>query len=87
MVEHPVQLGQQRSAARRRGPGTSMPISRSTASTTPSSLENAESQSCRLASTDDLPVVAHLEELLGAPVHVADDRLCAHDPLAVEHQP
>ncbi|WP_254185225.1 hypothetical protein [Nocardioides panacis] len=31
--------------------GTSMPSIRSTASTTPSSEENAESQSCRLAST------------------------------------
>ena len=31
--------------------GTSMPSSRSTASTTPSSEENAESQSWRLAST------------------------------------
>lgn len=30
--------------------GTSMPSIRSTASTTPSSLENADSQSCRLAS-------------------------------------
>ncbi len=31
--------------------GTSMPSMASTPSTTPSSLENADSQSCRLAST------------------------------------
>ena len=36
---------------------------------------------------DDLPVVAHLEQLLGAAVHVADDRLRGHDALAVEHEP
>ena len=33
---------------------------------------------------DDLPVVADLEELLRATVHVADDRLGLHDALAVE---
>ena len=32
----------------------------------------------------DLPVVADLEQLLGATVHVADDRLGRDDPLAVE---
>ena len=36
---------------------------------------------------DDLPVVADLEQLLGAAVHVADDRLGRDDALAVEHQP
>ncbi len=35
---------------------------------------------------DDLPVVADLEELLGAAVHVADDRLAGDHPLAVEDQ-
>ena len=35
----------------------------------------------------DLPVVAHLEELLGPPVQVADHRLAADDPVAVERQP
>src|SRR5947209_3044326 len=33
---------------------------------------------------DDLAVVANLEELLGASVHVADDRLSRDDPLAVQ---
>ena len=32
----------------------------------------------------DLPVVPDLEQLLRAPVHVADDRLGARDPLTVE---
>ncbi len=36
---------------------------------------------------EDLAVVAHLEELLGAAVHVADDRLGADDPLAVDDDP
>ena len=36
---------------------------------------------------DDLAVVAHLEELFGAAMHVADDRLGAHDPLAVDDDP
>ena len=36
---------------------------------------------------DDLPVVADLEELLDAAVHVADDRLARDDPLTVERQP
>ena len=36
---------------------------------------------------DDLPVVADLEELLGAAVHVADDRLARRRSLAVEGQP
>ena len=36
---------------------------------------------------EDLAVVAHLEELLGAAVHVADDRLGAEHPLAVEVEP
>jgi hypothetical protein len=35
---------------------------------------------------EDLPVVAHLEQLLGAAVHVADDGLGLDDPLAVEPQ-
>ena len=35
---------------------------------------------------DDLAVVADLEELLGAAVHVADDRLGRDDPLAVDDQ-
>ena len=36
---------------------------------------------------DDLPVVARLEELLGAAVHVADDRLGVLDALTVEDEP
>ena len=36
---------------------------------------------------DDLAVVARLEELLGAAVHIADDRLGVLDALAVEHEP
>ena len=36
---------------------------------------------------DDLPVVADLEQLLDAAVHVADDRLAVDDPLAVEGEP
>ena len=36
---------------------------------------------------DDLAVVADLEELLGAAVHVADDRLGLQDALAVEDEP
>jgi hypothetical protein len=36
---------------------------------------------------DDLPVVAHLEQLLRAPVHVPDDRLGGLHPLPVEGQP
>jgi hypothetical protein len=35
---------------------------------------------------DDLPVVARLEELLGAAVHVPDDRLAAHHLLAVQDE-
>jgi hypothetical protein len=35
---------------------------------------------------DDLAVVAHLEQLFRAPVHVSDDRLAGDHPLAVEHQ-
>ena len=34
----------------------------------------------------DLTVVAHLEELLGAAVHVSNDRLGADDALTVDHQ-
>jgi hypothetical protein len=34
----------------------------------------------------DLPVVAHLEQLLGAAVHVAHDRLGADDALTVHDQ-
>ena len=36
---------------------------------------------------DDLAVVAHLEQLLDAAVHVADDGLAGDDPFAVERQP
>ena len=36
---------------------------------------------------DDLAVVARLEELLRAAVHIADDRLGVLDPLAVEDEP
>jgi hypothetical protein len=36
---------------------------------------------------DDLAVVARLEQLLRAPVHVADDRLGVLDALAVEDEP
>ena len=35
---------------------------------------------------DDLAVVADFEELLGAPMHVADDRFSLDDALAVENQ-
>ena len=46
VVEHPVQLGRAIRSQTARS-GNSMPINRSTASTTPSSLANADSQSCR----------------------------------------
>lgn len=36
---------------------------------------------------DDLPVVTHLEQFLGTPVHVADDRVRRDDALAVEDDP
>jgi hypothetical protein len=36
---------------------------------------------------DDLPVVAGLEQLLRATVHVADDRLGVDDALAVQPKP
>jgi hypothetical protein len=36
---------------------------------------------------DDLPVVADLEQLLRAAVHVPDDRLAGDDPLAVQGDP
>ncbi|CAM5713283.1 hypothetical protein SBADM41S_01787 [Streptomyces badius] len=36
---------------------------------------------------DDLPVVTGLEELLRAPVHIADLPLCVLDALAVQHDP
>src|SRR5437868_11353328 len=35
---------------------------------------------------DDLAIVAHLEELFGAPVHIADDGFGGDDPLPVEDQ-
>ena len=36
---------------------------------------------------DDLPVVAGLEEFLGPAVHIADDRVGRHDPVALQGQP
>ena len=64
-----------------------MPSIRSTASTTPELAGERREPVVPVGEHDDLAVVADLEELLDAAVHVADDRLAVDDPLAVEGQP
>ena len=76
VVEHPVQLGEQRARPHRplRHLHAEHPLDRE---------HHAELVGERgqpvvpVGQHDDLPVVAHLEQLLRAAVHVADDRLGA----------
>ena len=49
--------------------------------------ENADSQSCRLASSHRLAVVAGLEELLGAAVHQADARVGGDHEVVGDRRP
>ena len=86
MVEHAVELGEQRA-----DPGR--PLGHLHAEHVLDREHDAELGGERaepvvaVGQHDDLAVVAHLEELLDAAVHVADDRLAGHDALAVERQP
>ena len=83
VVEHPVQLGEQRAHPDR-------PYRHLHAEHPLDGEHDAELVGERrqpvvpVGQHDDLPVVADLEELLGAAVHVADDRARRDDPLAVE---
>ena len=83
VVEHPVQLGQ-------RHPQPDRPLGHLDAHQPFDGEHHAELVGERgqpvvpVGQHDDLPVVAHLEQLLGAAVHVADDRLAGDHPLAVE---
>ena len=83
VVEHPVQLGEQ-------GARPDRPLRHLHAEHLLDGEHHAELVGERrqpvvpVGQHDDLPVVADLEQLLGAAVHVADDRLGRDDPLAVE---
>ena len=85
MVEHPVQLGE-------RHPQPGGPLGHLHAHQAFHREHHAQLVGERrepvvpVGQHDDLPVVAHLEQLLRAPVHVTDDRLAGDHPLAVEHQ-
>ncbi len=86
VVQHPVELGQQGAQPDRadRDLHAQHPLDRE---------DDAELVAERgqpvvpVRQHDDLPVVADLEQLLRAAVHVADDRLAVDDPLAVQGQP
>ncbi len=86
VVEHPVELGEQ-------GAGPDRSLGDLHAEHLLDAQDHAELARERrepvvpVREHDDLAVVADLEELLGAAVHVAHDRLGAHDPLAVDHDP
>ena len=85
MVEHPVQLGEQR-------PGPDGALGHLHAEHPLDGQHHAQFVGERrqpvvaVGQHHDLPVVARLEELLRAAVHIADDRLGLPDHLAVEHQ-
>ena len=84
--EHPVQLGEQ--GAQPHGPlGHLHAEHRLDAEDHPELVAERRQPVVPVRQHGDLPVVAHLEELLGAPVHVADDRFGRDDPLTVEHHP
>ena len=86
VVEHPVELGQQ-------GARPDRPLGHLHAEHPLDAEHHAELGGERrqpvvpVGQHDDLAVVADLEQLLGAAVHVADDRLGRHDPLAVDDDP
>ena len=86
VVEHPVELGQQ-------GAGPGGPLGHLHAEHRldpqhhPELVAERREPVVPVGQHDDLPVVAHLEQLLRAAVHVADDRLGADDALAVDHDP
>ena len=83
VVEHPVQLGEQGARPHR-------PLGHLHAEHLLDPEDHAELVGERgepvvpVREDEDLPVVADLEELLGAAVHVADDRLGPQDALPVE---
>jgi hypothetical protein len=85
VVEHPVELGQ-------RHPQPDRPLRHLDAHQPFDGEHHPELVGERgqpvvpVGQHDDLPVVAHLEQLLGPAVHVADDRLAGHHPFAVEGQ-
>ena len=86
MVEHPVELGEER-------PDPGRPLGHLHAEHVLDREHDSELVGERtepvvpVGQHDDLPVVADLEQLLGTAVHVADDRLARHDPFTVERQP
>ena len=86
MVEHPVQLGEQGAGPDRadRHLHAEHPLGRQDDAQL---VGERREPVVPVGQHDDLPVVAHLEELLGAAVHVADDRLGGQDALAVEGEP
>jgi hypothetical protein len=86
VVEHPIELGEQRA-----DPGR--PLGHFHAEHVLDGQRDTELGAERaepvvpVRQHDDLAVVAHLEELLDAAMHVADDRLAMDDPFAVEREP
>ena len=85
MVEHPVQLGE-------RGAQPDGPLRYFEAHQALDREDDAQFVAERrqpvvpVGQHDDLPVVADLEQLLRAPVHVPDDGFGADQPFAVEDQ-
>ena len=85
VVEHPVQLGEQR--AHPDGALGDLHAEHPLDGEDDAQLVGERRQPVvAVGEHDDLPVVARLEELLRAAVHIADDRLRVLDPLAVEDE-
>lgn len=86
MVEHAVELGEE-------GPGPRRALGDLHAEHRLDAEDDAELVAeggepvVPVGQDGDLAVVAHLEELFGAAVHVADDRVGGDDALAVEGDP